>query len=434
LQDIDAIILFTYDTSADASILGMFDSHLDPLRWGLTAQAAHLFREGLVKPARHTIGIGYSHVDAFTWAEYRTPLYQLACASRVTNYTDAERPHPFHLLINAGRSSAAQWRGGKLLLFANAKHTDMHFQGFTDGLDVAHGYRLTTGAGGEMLPIFDGFAYDAGATRMQRPWATFDADDLRAHGLSPVGASGKTALGFHDPTRRVVLYRNATPELVMRSALDALSVWHGAAVSHTDLDRQCWRSDTGELVRDVRAEQLVIDTPAFAAVAGKLGAVFPSVAGALRVSSATPSAVVTAESLDGAPLTAARRIVVKMVTRADNTGLRLSPTPDGPRAFHMDVEGTAPIVTGARSSATPTVVEIGGQPLLQIGMVNGVWEYVSEPDRAMLYLDADGVTITLPRTPKLIRCHTRDGVVERTPNTPTIALPAGTRLVEISWR
>ena len=163
--DIDALILFTYGTDTASRTVGTFDLHLDPLRWGLVTQAQRLFCSEAVQPARASVGIGYSDVDAFTWSTYQSPLYRLAYNTRVVNYTAMTMPHPFHLLVASGRSGGSRWQGDRLLLFNNQAHTDLLYQGATTGLDERVGYSVKSGQSGTLLFTFNGLGYPAGTVK-----------------------------------------------------------------------------------------------------------------------------------------------------------------------------------------------------------------------------------------------------------------------------
>jgi hypothetical protein len=433
LLDLDALILFTYDAHPRARMIGYFDIHLDPLRWGIISQAARLFLSGEVAAARTQVGIGYSDVDAFTWHQYQSPLSFLAFVTRVANYTDPATPHPFNLLVSSGRSCGSQWTGDRLLLFANSRHTDIHFQNACDGLDVLHGYSLLTATGGPFDFLFNGFGYDAGVTKSVQAWPPFVAEDIRQKGLRPVATSAQYALGFLDPVRQIVGFRNLRPELAVRMALDALHEWQRAPVSHADIDRNCWRADTGQLERDTANGLLRIDTPTLQVIAGRFS---PAPAKALRTSvlslaTTTPIGTLVAESHDGAPLATGRAVSVKMTSRARNDQVKLTTTADGPKPHRMASLGTPPIRTDGEPSTTPTRVEIGGNLLIELNLTNGTWEYVRIDKHALLYLDSGDITITLPVTPRLIRWHTYGDTMELIPTSPTFTVPSGVRYTEI---
>ncbi|HEY3377663.1 MAG TPA: hypothetical protein VGL77_09240, partial [Armatimonadota bacterium] len=259
--DLDALILFTYDAGTARRTIGYFDIHLDPLRWGLVAEASRLFLSGEVAPAKYTVGIGYSNVDAFTWKSYISPLYELAFTSKVVNYTDPATPHPFDLLVTSGRSCGGKWAGDKILAFANQRHTDLHYQGMADGMDTVLGYQLQMGRGGAFNYTFRGVGYDATTTKTMQSWPSFSLADLRTKGLLPVATADTAALGFIDPKRKIIAFRNLTEETAIRVAIDTLRDWNNAPVTHDDLDQNRWRTDTGQIERNLAAKLLRVETP-----------------------------------------------------------------------------------------------------------------------------------------------------------------------------
>ncbi|HSV75149.1 MAG TPA: beta-galactosidase, partial [Chthonomonadales bacterium] len=86
-------------------------------------------------------------------------------------------------------------------------------------------------------------------------------------------------------------------------------------------------STTGQIVRDPRAGRIAVSAPRFAAVAGELPVGRPMQVGPFSVSSPSPMGAVIAVSLDGRPLASSGRVLLKMVTRAVNTGQRLVRAP-----------------------------------------------------------------------------------------------------------
>ena len=276
--DVDALMLFTYDAYANARSIGFFDIHLDPLRWGLVADASRIFLSGEVQPAKYTVGIGYSLVDAFTWYEYQNPVYQLAYSTRVENYTDMNSPNPFDLLIASGRSAGSHWLGEHLLIYSNYNHTDLLYQkpatGLNDsegGLDDNQGYhfrRPVTGA--RSTSPFMASAMMTGASSRCKPWPAYATDDVMSKGYLPIATADTAAFGFLDAKKHVLGFRNMRPDTVVRVALDALRDWRGAAISHANVDQERWVSDTGQLIRDTDARNMPVDTPTLQALAGRL--------------------------------------------------------------------------------------------------------------------------------------------------------------------
>jgi hypothetical protein len=429
--DVDALILFTYDTGVDHRAIGYFDIHLDPLRWGLVSQASRLFLSGEVKPSRSTVGIGYSTVDSFIWRNYASPLYLLSMATNPCNFTDPALPHPFNLLVASGRSCGEKWTGNNLLLFANARGTDLRDQGVAEGMDVLEGYHIQPGREGTLPFTFHGFAYDAGVTKTVPATPSYALADLRAHNLLPVALTATDALGFIDPSKQVIGFRNLPESLAVRVALDALHDWYALPVSHADIDQNCWRTDTGQLTRDMNTSVLSIDTPTVQAMAGNLAIPGGTHTSQLTLSTTTPIGTLMAESLDGQPLATSNTLFVQMTSRANNTGLAIAAANDGPKPQRLTALGDPPIFTDGKPTSSATVVTLAGKPLISVAMQNGNWEYLVKPGHALLYLDTDGISVTLPARPRVVRFHSEHDVTELAPSGASFTAPPGTRLIEI---
>ena len=432
--DVDALFLFTYDSDSSSRTIGYFDVHLDPLRWGLVGQASRLFLSGAVRPAEKTVGIGYSEVDAFTWYEYLNPLYTLAFSSKVVNYVPtATVPNPFDLLVASGRSCGSDWSGERLILFANNHHTDLHFKDQAVGLLQRNGYQIMTGRNGELPFTFHGMGYDAGVIRRFQMWPVLSTEDIMANGLLPVASSDTAALGFYDTKRKLLGFHNLRNDVAMRFALDALHTWSNAPMSHSLLDRGRWLSDTQQINRNVKAKLLTLDTPIMQAIVGQLTASTAINTSMVRLSTITRLGTLTVESLEQKSLTESTSLLVKMTSVGRNDGMRIAPASSGPKPQRLTSLGVAPIRTDGRATTASSRVEVGGKLLIEVGMQNGTWEYLTAPDRALLYIDTGNIGVTLPEKPKLVRWHTGGDVISITPESTRLIIPGGVRLTEIIW-
>lgn len=431
--DVDALILFTYGASSVMNAIDYFDIHLDPLRWGVVSQASTLFLSGAVTPARQTIGIGYSEVDAFTWQIYQSSLYQLSFSTQVVNVTDPSKPNPFDLLVTSGRSCGTAWSGERMVLFANERHTDIHYRRYAEGLDALMGYKLQTGRSGSLNLTFHGVGYDAGVTKALQASPSYVFSDLRAKQLQPVAVDGGLAYGFIDPKRKIIGFRNLPEFLAQRVALDALRDWSQAAVSHADLDENRWRTDTGQLERNLSTELLRIDTPTMQALVGALDGQSALRTSGFLLSSPTPIGTFVAESLDGTPVASSQHISVKMTSRAVNDNTVVVAADDGPKPFKFVARGGPPIRTGGVRSSVPTRVIRNGALLIELGLRDGTWEYLLQPGRALLYLDTGNITVTVPTRPQLVRMYSTRNPIELTPDENSFTVPEGVKFVEILW-
>ncbi|MHB9022951.1 MAG: hypothetical protein ACYC7E_02085 [Armatimonadota bacterium] len=431
--DVDALILFTYDANSQVRTIGYFDIHLDPLRWGMVSQASRLFLSNAIQPARYTIGLGYSPVDAFTWYAYQNALYRLGFVSRMVHYTDLTRPNPFDLLVASGRSCGGVWQGEHLLLFANQTHADLRYQVKAEGLDMLAGYRVKTVNGGIFNFTFHGVGFNAGTVQRLQSWPAFSAEDVMAKGFFPVATNNSLAKGFIDPKRKNIIFRNLRPEVAVRVAIDALRDWYNAPISHTDLDRGFWRTDTGQIERNTGDGLLKINTPSMQAVAGMLGSKGPIGVGAVQVTTSTPIGALVVESLDGQPLNSAAQVLVKMTSKARNAHTMITPGNEGPKPHRLTSIGIPPILTDGQATTTPTRVELAGKLLLELGLRNGTWEYLLESDRALLYLDTGEIPVKFPQIPKQVRWYTDNETIDVTPAGDTVMIPTGVRYTEVIW-
>ncbi len=122
-----------------------------------------------------------------------------------------------------------------------------------------------------------------------------------------------------------------------------------------------------------------------------------------------------------------------MTSRAHNDMVKLEAATDGPKPYKLSSLGEAPIRTDGKAAETPTRVELAGKLLLELCLQNGTWEYLLEPDRALLYLDTGDISINLPEKPKLVRWHTDDDTIEFTPCGTQLTIPGGVKFTEIIW-
>jgi hypothetical protein len=122
-QDIDAMILFTYETSTTARV-SYFNVRSDPARWGLVGIAAQIFLKRLIPPARYKVIIPYSDQDTFTYTSYYQPLYSLGWFARLENdFYDAQyqAPDKSTLLVSPGRSLQESMSGAPSVLWRNGE-------------------------------------------------------------------------------------------------------------------------------------------------------------------------------------------------------------------------------------------------------------------------------------------------------------------------
>ncbi|MCD6351632.1 MAG: beta-galactosidase, partial [Armatimonadetes bacterium] len=129
LQGWDGLLYFAYDP--DAEPLSYFGNQSDPVRWGQVPMAALLFLRGDVAPARNTIDIGVSRVDAFATRRRRTddrysPYRVLPYISRVRNvYFDRTYQGDADVVIASGHSAFGDYSHARhAIIFADWPYTD----------------------------------------------------------------------------------------------------------------------------------------------------------------------------------------------------------------------------------------------------------------------------------------------------------------------
>lgn len=394
LQDLDAMILFTYGAVETSRQVGYFDVHQDPARWGLAAVLGELYRTGAVSPARRSVEIGYGDLDTFLFKDYRTDLRDLAWVSRLSNRCFGDELAPqADLTVASGRSAAPVYRSGPVVLSRNDSAVsslgEMNHQ--SEGF-LGYPARLVQGAAGEYH--FDGsLLYPAGA-RQRSAGGRFLVADLAALGAVPVGLGADDALGFRDEVRRVFGFGPLTGREQARAALDALSALYGTGGA----EMETWERyvcDTGETVRDARAGRLQITAPRVAAVAGDLSQ-GPFRLGDLRFETATDRGAAVVLSLDGRPIGECQSLVVKLVSDAANEGLRLtSPrAPGNPRPYYrLDDPGDARVRTGGRPVSSGWRIYRRGELLCAVGLAGGTAELVLERGQWRWYVDTPGVWV-----------------------------------------
>ena len=204
---------------------------------------------------------------------------------------------------------------------------------------------------------------------------------------------------------------------------------NGAPVGSGSVSSHIWRSDTGQIARYAGQGRLEINTPTLRVVSGEFAPGQTYGLGDLHFSTLTPFGTLFALSLDGLPLERSRHLIVKMVTRADNTGQILEKAAPGFAGnWVLNDPGKAPVVTFGRAANLPTrvwfVQEQGTgnktekekrrkgekekkgpdtqhptpntqhpitRELLSLWMLDGTWEMEMENGRATLACDTPGI-------------------------------------------
>ena len=394
MQDIDAMILFTYATGKEAQV-GYFNVRSDPTRWGMAAVGARIFLKALVAPMKKRIVVPYSSVDLFAYEKYHQPLYILNWTSRVENdYFEGETylaPPGTHLIVPPGRSVGSRYSNAPLLFYTRLMRGDLANNPRSVPMWSEYGLapRLEQVGFG-----YEGVLYDAFDGQERPRNQSLALDVIRANNLTAVGANEaiNAAHGFRDDGRRILAFAGLEREEVAPAALDALQIFGGVTGRRSLAARGVSRSDTNEVVRDFKRGKLAVATPQVQILAGDLLGVSGSKSG-LQVSGAKNGALV-ALSLDGLPLVSSRRYVLKMTADARNVDEKLGRDPRFIRSpngqWILEAFGRKGVVSDAVATTEPVRIALGGREQLQIWLEGGTWELLVDGQNRKFWCDTPG--------------------------------------------
>ncbi|MFB3895996.1 MAG: beta-galactosidase [bacterium] len=421
LQDIDAQLNSAYYCTSDLDKLTSAGIQADPTRWGLLAIAGKMFLQHDVKSAEKLVEIGYSKEDMYTYANYLSSLNKLGWIYRLQNrYVDPEYNEKPDLIITSGRSQDARYIGNHSIIYSNAPFaTAMQSKPASgEGTITAQSkYRLTRTAISPMEFIFSGIGYETLiATKMDTKFG-FDADEGSLAGYQPMGLdkNRKIAYGFYDPRRDNLILAESNPEGIQRFAVDLIQRWYNIPITHKTLESGIYPSDTKELTRDTKEGRLLIDTDKTQVIQGSFNPGQLYKTGKLEVSSQSPFGVIIATSLDNQPIATAKKVLVKMVTIAENRGQKLEPASSAEMAgkYLLSAAGCSPIQTWGKWSNSATEVTLNGIRLIDVYLINGTWELLCdfEKDQYYFYCDTPNTRVTLnSHADKLRLVRYRDGI------------------------
>jgi hypothetical protein len=342
LQDVDTVLLFGYQVEGKPEELGDFDHQCDPPVWGLFGIGAQVFLRGDVQPAPQRLTITYRPEQMFVWPNRLTEIHRASWFARI----------------------------------------ESRF--------------VETGS----LPISLKGVYAAARELAARPTTTVRRIPIRGR------TSRKNRRRVRYRTQVVHLPKPPMPKpnpLGVPAADEAglgtlLSLWNlwGLPVSGEMLGRQIFRDTGGAVERWMVDGRLTVCTPRFISIAGEFPAERPLRAGGWTVITATPVGAVCIVSLDGRPLAHSRKYIIKMVSRAENSGQVLSPAAAGaPGRYLLKSWGSAPVLTFGRASGSPTRIKRGAEDIVSFGMVDGTWEVVVNNGRAAVVCDTSAVSATV---------------------------------------
>ncbi len=401
MQDIDAMILFVYETNPSAR-LGYFNVRSDPARWGMAALGGQIFMHGLVSPLRNSVVVPYSAVDLFTYEKPYNPLYNLGWTARLENaFFDGDRftaPEGTDLILPTGRSATGTYTGAPTLLYGR----DLRGDGANNGVWAPafwHDLDLTPRATNGTNFAYTGTLYSGTDGRDLTRSMVLDSQVLRARGLVPIGenADQTAAHGVWDAQNKRLAFTELNRDEVLGAALDTLKLSGKIAFDPRESRSGIFRSDTREVRRDAKMGRFEVLTPNVQVLAGNLKGARGFDNG-LGIDNAEQGAIV-ALSLDGKPLEMSRHYVVKMAMDAHNSDEVAGRDPRFVRQavgqFRLDSIGNGPVATGSKPMAEPLVVRLGDSRLLQLWQGGSAWELLVENGKMTFWCDTPGAKFRL---------------------------------------
>jgi hypothetical protein len=396
LQDIDALIMFTYNADPENRRIEYFDVSSDPARWGLSAAAGLLYRTRAVSPAARKAAVALPKPEVFTCRPATPPLLgRLGWVSQLRQaFVEGPCDSSGRDLLIGQLSPSVTYPGPRVMLPDVAGPE-------AAALLAASGYPIAVQPAPRSRFVFGGLSYDPGQAVTLPLGPRFTVAELRGAGLEPLGVSddGAVSVGFWDPRRQCAALTPSGEASILRTALDLLagSPAGGAPPAHAAVEAQTYTSDTGQVTRRLRDEAVAIDSPTFQVIAGALSREATRTS-CLSFSSASPIGVIVAASLDGKPVAGSDALLVKMVTVASNAGEKKGTrdAPPGSPNLRLDDFGAAPVDTHGQPADQPTSIDLEGQPLLRAHLANGTWEALRKGHEWALWCDTPNTRFALP--------------------------------------
>ena len=406
LQDVNAMILFTLGTHEDANKLEFFDCHLDPVRWGLTGVAAKAFIQRDISPADFQVDVAYTQTDAFTYSDYASEVYRLGFVSRVQNalfdaagrITGGDGGEAPTLRIASGRSATGRYDGAKNLIRCNDQSVDLYDRARKPTSEALEAYGILAFPGQSVSTrtfAFDGVFLTVGRKELstQIPFAVEVLSDQK---LNPIGVTpdGRHAFGFFDPARKNFVFSRLAEGDAVRVALDAIGFLHGKKISRQTIDSGELMSDNGQIRRNTKTGRMAISTPRFCALAGMLKGAREVQVGTVNITPSSEVGVIVVSSLDLKPLDESRRIHVKCVSNAANTGQK-DVFQGWYGRYQLETTGSLPIQTFGSISTQPTRIDLGNGRGIEVYQENGTWELLMEFDKSYFFTDTPGAPVKI---------------------------------------
>lgn len=442
LQDVDAMILFTYDVRPGQRKAEFFDVRSDPTRWGLAGQCASLFLKRQIAPARRRVAIGYSAVDTnfLTRQPFPTEIYKLGYVSQLSNlfFGDKAEKQP-DLLVASGRCNGGAYPGERTIICGNWEALDLLDHERGKSADRLSGYEVATVPEKTQDFSFGGTMYDSGSPRRLTASPGYLLADVQQNAnYRPIGigADGEMCLGFRDMKRNNYVFRKLGAVNELRVALDAIGQIFDDSVTHKFVDHNRYVSDTGQVRRLVDAELLVLNAPGAQGFAGSFAKAELLKTSGLELTTPTALGALVWVSLDGKPIATSQKWSLKMVSMAVNQGEEkaLHHSNAEKTTYALTALGNSPIDTLGKTSTEPTRVTLNGKPLLELYLVNGTWELTCAAGEYTLYCDTPNVKFAIPAVEGAVKFTTTaasDGKVESQQASQPLMYPAGVAMVGV---
>ncbi len=405
-HDIDAMILFVYETNPTARV-SYFNVRSDPARWGMAALGAQIYLGRQIQPAKHKIVVSYGPIDTFTYTKYHNPFYAMGWTTRVENDFFSGKNYladnQTSLIVPPGRSSVGAYSGAPALLYGGLLNRDLGGK-LAAQPDFLRDYGISALRKPLSSFTYDGLVFDALEAPKSPVALPLPLPRVRLVSTRPIGVSegDGAAHGFVDASRKRLVFGSLDRSQVLRAALDALSLFQGVPNDHENTVHNVFRSDTREIFRDAASGRLILQAPQVQALCGNLSGL-SGIAGGLGVKNARSGALV-ATSLDGLPLVSSRRYVIKMVTDARNRdeGAARDPrfvkNPAG--QWKLSTFGSGPVTTRGKASVLPLQISLDGEVLASVFLDGGAFELYVDGAKRQFYCDTPGVRFSLGAAPK----------------------------------
>lgn len=444
LQDLDAMILFTYDIRPGQRRAEYFDVRTDPVRWSAASLGASIYLQRQVSPAKRKTAIAYSTVDTHfpTYQPFPTEIYKLGWVSQLSNlFFDQKLEKSPDLVLASGRCNAGAYPGERTVICGNWPAMDLLDHQRDKAADELSGYDLATVPEKAQDFLFGGTMFDGNERRRLTASPGYLLADVQAREhLRPIGIGedGEACLGFRDMKRRNYVFRKLSAAHQLRVALDAINQLYDDPVSHSFVDNNRYLSDTMQVRRVIDPGVLLANTPQAQIIAGDFSRPVWTKTQELALTTQSPLGVLAWLSLDRKPLKDSQRWRLQMITSASNPGERreLHQNNSERTLYAMTDPGQGTVDLGGRACDTPSIATAGENTLIRVFMVNGQWELVRDGAEYHFTCSTPGIRLELPQLNGLLKVtvYGNDGSAKTEQATQPLVYPPGASYITIrNW-